>query len=71
MSKGCRIVHRHKYSIGCEAYLDTHFPENKTIRYNGGERADYNPCPGVVYSRIVFHAGNDWAGDHYSAEVWG
>ena len=70
MNMGWRIVHRHKYSIGCEAYLDTHFPENKNIRYNGGERADgqYKPLQGICYSRIRYHA--DIYGGYYTAEVW-
>lgn len=70
MSMGWRIVHRHKYSIGCEAYLDENFPGNLNLRYNGGESADgqYNPCPGVVFSRIRYHA--DIYGGYYTAEVW-
>lgn len=65
---GWTVVYLHKYSEGCEAYLDTEFPGNLNIRYNGGEREDYNPLPGVVYSRIVYHL--DEFGGHYSAEVW-
>ena len=53
--------------MACEAHLDKEFPGNLNIRYNGGEREDYNPCPGVVYSRIV---QNEKYG-YYTAEVWG
>ena len=65
---GWKVVWRGIHSMVGEAYLDKHFPGNLNLRYNGGERADgqYNPCPGVVYSRIV---QNEKYG-YYTAEVW-
>ena len=70
MSMGWRIIWRGTNPFVGEQVLDEKYPGNLNSRYNGGEREDYNPCPGVVYSRIVRHAGHDWAGDHHSAEVW-
>lgn len=66
MSMGWKVVWRGIYPMRGEQWLDENFPGNLNIRYNGGERADYNPLPGVVYSRIV---QNEKYG-YYTAEVW-
>ena len=63
---GWKVVWRGIHSMRGEQWLDENFPGNLNIRYNGGERADYNPLPGVVYSRIV---QNEKYG-YYTAEVW-
>lgn len=71
MSMGWRIIWRGIHPMKGEQVLDEEYPGNLNLRYNGGESADgqYNPCPGVVYSRIRYHA--DIYGGYYTAEVWG